>query len=78
MYLDNSDKDINRPNGDLRRAEAAFTQGGYGTREDQSRYFSDFSPTNFFVETRYAGQTVSSPNYLPPLKVSSVFQQLTF
>ena len=49
LYLDNSDKDINRPNGDLRRAEAALHKA-ITARGGSIRYFSDFSPTNFFVE----------------------------
>ena len=49
LYLDNSDKDINRPNGDLRRAEAALHKA-VTARGGSIRYFSDFSPTNFFVE----------------------------
>ena len=49
LYLDNSDKDINRPNGDLRRAEAALHKA-ITARGGSISYFSDFSPTNFFVE----------------------------
>jgi len=49
LYLDNSDKDMGRPNGDLRRAEAALHEA-VRVRGGSIRYFSDFSPTNFFVE----------------------------
>ncbi|MBT3659260.1 MAG: hypothetical protein HOK25_15815 [Rhodospirillaceae bacterium] len=49
VYLDNSDKDMTRPDGDLRRAEEALLEA---VRESEGtiRYFVDFSPTNFFVE----------------------------
>ena len=49
LYLDNSDKDMGRPNGDLRRAEAALHEA-VTARNGSIRCFSDFSPTNFFVE----------------------------
>ena len=49
LYLDNSDKDMTRPNGDLRRAEKALLEA-VEMRKGSVRYFSDFSPTNFFVE----------------------------
>jgi len=49
LYLDNSDKDMTFPDGDLRRAEAALLDA-VRTRNGAIRYFSDFSPTNFFVE----------------------------
>ncbi len=49
LYLDNSDKDMTIPDGDLRRAEKAL-QEGIEKRGGTVRYFSDFSPTNFFVE----------------------------
>ena len=49
LYLDNSDKDMGRPNGDLRRAEAALHKA-VTARGGSIRYYSDFSPTNFFVE----------------------------
>lgn len=49
LYLDNSDKDMTIPNGDLRRAEAALLEA-VTARGGSVRYFSDFSPTNFFVE----------------------------
>lgn len=49
LYLDNSDKDMSRPNGDLRRAETALREVA-AARGGSIRYFSDFSPTNFFVE----------------------------
>ena len=49
LYLDNSDKDMTKPDGDLRRAEKALLEGTRN-RGGSVRYFSDFSPTNFFVE----------------------------
>jgi predicted O-methyltransferase YrrM len=49
LYLDNSDKDMTIPDGDLRRAEAALLDA-VRARGGSVRYFSDFSPTNFFVE----------------------------
>lgn len=49
LYLDNSDKDMTRPDGDLRRAEAAL-RAAVAARGGDIRCFSDFSPTNFFVE----------------------------
>jgi len=49
LYLDNSDKDMTRPDGDLRRAEAALREA-VAARGGTLRCFSDFSPTNFFVE----------------------------
>lgn len=49
IYLDNSDKDMLTADGDLRKAEAALIAAA-ATRNGAIRYFSDFSPTNFFVE----------------------------
>ena len=49
LYLDNSDKDMTFPNGDLRRAEKALLEA-IEMRGGSVQYFSDFSPTNFFVE----------------------------
>lgn len=49
LYLDNSDKDMTSPNGDLRRAETALHEA-VDMRSGDVRCFSDFSPTNFFVE----------------------------
>lgn len=49
VYLDNSDKDMLFPNGDLRRAEKAL-RAFVERRSGKIRVFSDFSPTNFFVE----------------------------
>lgn len=49
LYLDNSDKDMTDPDGDLRRAEAALLEA-VSARGGGVRYFSDFSPSNFFVE----------------------------
>ena len=49
LYLDNSDKDMTRPDGDLRRAEAELRQA-VADRDGRILSFSDFSPTNFFVE----------------------------
>jgi hypothetical protein len=49
IYLDNSDKDMTRPDGDLRRAEAALLDG-VAARSGSVRYFTDFAPTNFFAE----------------------------
>lgn len=49
IYLDNSDKDMTNPTGDLRRTEAllrgAAEQSGWPIH-----LFTDFSPTNFFAE----------------------------
>lgn len=49
LYLDNSDKDMSFPNGDLRRAETALREA-VQSRGGSIQCFSDFSPTNFFVE----------------------------
>lgn len=49
IYLDNSDKDMTRPGGDLRRAEEGLLRE-IEERGGSVRYFVDFSPTNFFVE----------------------------
>ena len=49
IYLDNSDKDMLFPDGDLRRAEKALRLA-VENRAGTIRLFSDFSPTNFFVE----------------------------
>ena len=49
LYLDNTDKDMTSPDGDLRRAEKALHEA-VGLRGGSIRCFSDFSPTNFFVE----------------------------
>ncbi len=49
LYLDNTDKDMTQANGDLRRAEIAL-QEAVQARGGNWWYFSDFSPTNFFVE----------------------------
>ena len=49
VYLDNSDKDMTRPDGDLRRAEETLLKA-VEDRGGSVRYFVDFSPTNFFVE----------------------------
>lgn len=49
VYLDNSDKDMTRPGGDLRRAEEGLLKA-VEDRSGSVRYFVDFSPTNFFVE----------------------------
>lgn len=49
LYLDNSDKDMTRPDGDLRRAEALLLEH-VRQRGGETSYFTDFAPTNFFVE----------------------------
>lgn len=49
LYLDNSDKDMTFPSGDLRRAEALLV-AEIERRGGTLRYFTDFSPTNFFAE----------------------------
>jgi len=49
LYLNNTDKDMTIPDGDFRRAEAALLEA-VDIRQGSVRYFSDFSPTNFFVE----------------------------
>jgi hypothetical protein len=49
LYLDNSDKDMTRPFGDIRRAEALLIEE-VARRGGTLRYFTDFSPTNFFAE----------------------------
>ncbi len=49
IYLDNSDKDMENPDGDLRRAENLLLE--YIKKNDKSHeYYVDFSRTNFFVE----------------------------
>lgn len=49
IYLDNSDKDMTLPHGDSRRADALLFAEAK-RRGGESRYFTDFSPTNFFAE----------------------------
>lgn len=49
LYLDNSDKDMTNPMGDLRRAEAVLRQAAERSGWPV-RTFTDFSPTNFFAE----------------------------
>lgn len=49
IYLDNSDKDMTRPEGDLRRAEAALRMRADAAGASVQR-FTDFSPGNFFAE----------------------------
>lgn len=49
LYLDNTDKDIDRPDGDMRRAEVALLEV-VRRRGGTARYFTDFAPGNFFVE----------------------------
>ena len=49
IYLDNSDKDMTKPEGDVRLAEAALLEA-VAKRGGSTRYFVDFSVTNFFVE----------------------------
>lgn len=49
LYLDNTDKDMTVPGGDLRSAEQAL-RDAVARRGGTLRVFSDFSPTNFFVE----------------------------
>lgn len=49
IYLDNSDKDMTFPEGDLRRAEAALRDIA-ASRQGTIMAFTDFSPTNFFAE----------------------------
>jgi predicted O-methyltransferase YrrM len=49
LYLDNTDKDMTRPGGDLRRAEAALLDAVDASGGDV-RTFVDFAPGNFFVE----------------------------
>jgi predicted O-methyltransferase YrrM len=49
LYLDNTDKDIGRPDGDMRRAEVALLDA-VRQRGGTARYFTDFAPGNFFVE----------------------------
>lgn len=49
IYLDNSDKDMNRPDGDLRRAEKILREIVI-SRKGTIQAFTDFSPTNFFAE----------------------------
>lgn len=49
IYLDNSDKDMTRPGGDLRLAEEILIQAAR-SHNWPFRYFTDFSPTNFFAE----------------------------
>jgi hypothetical protein len=49
IYLDNSDKDMTQQNGDLRRAETAL-RDAVSEKGGEICCFSDFSPSNFFVE----------------------------
>lgn len=49
IYLDNSDKDMTQPGGDLRRAEAVLRESA-AAYDWPCRTFTDFSPTNFFAE----------------------------
>ncbi len=49
LYLDNSDKDMTRPDGDLRRAEAAL-RAAAAARGGVITPYTDFSPGNFFAE----------------------------
>ena len=49
LYLDNSDKDMTKADGDLRRAEALLLDC-VRQRGGEATYFTDFAPTNFFVE----------------------------
>jgi predicted O-methyltransferase YrrM len=49
LYLDNTDKDVGCPDGDMRRAEAALLEA-VRQRGGTARYFTDFAPGNFFVE----------------------------
>lgn len=49
IYLDNADKDMTRPDGDLRRAEAVL-RAAAAARGWPCRTYTDFSPTNFFAE----------------------------
>lgn len=49
IYLDNSDKDVGDPRGDLRRAEARLIAAAQA-HGASLRWFTDFSPTNFFAE----------------------------
>jgi hypothetical protein len=49
IYLDNSDKDMTRPEGDTRRAEALLLEAA-AANDWRVRYFTDFSPTNLFAE----------------------------
>lgn len=49
IYLDNSDKDTDTVDGDLRRAERALLDA-VAARGGEITRFSDFSPGNFFVE----------------------------
>lgn len=49
LYLDNSDKDMTRPDADLRRAETAL-RAAVARRGGSIESFTDFSPANFFAE----------------------------
>ena len=49
VYLDNSDKDMTRPDGDLRQAEAALLDA-VRQRGGTTRYFVDFAAGNLFAE----------------------------
>jgi len=49
IYLDNSDKDMGKPDGDLRRAENLLLDY-VRVNNKHHEYFVDFSRTNFFVE----------------------------
>ena len=49
LYLDNSDKDMTFPNGDIRRAESLLLHIA-AKKGSTPYYFVDFSRANFFVE----------------------------
>lgn len=50
IYLDNTDKDVDREGGDLRRAENRMLKFLDENPQSEFWYFTDFSPTNFFAE----------------------------
>lgn len=62
IYLDNSDKDIDRENGDLRRAENRMLKFLDQNPQSEFWYFTDFSPTNFFAEQGLLVKVIRSPS----------------
>jgi hypothetical protein len=57
LYMDNSDKDMTIPDGDVRRAEALLLQAA-AAHGWPVLYFTDFSPTNLFAEQGMMVETI--------------------
>lgn len=64
IYLDNSDKDMTSPAGDLRRAEAVLRAAAQAGNWPM-RTFTDFSPTNFFAEQGLMIEIISPMTIAP-------------